>query len=302
MDISAFCSEHLGSSVREVLFTARSLSVVTGVRLEDGREVVVKVRSPSARLYGCAAVQRALWPPDIPVRSRSWIRFPLTATPWPRAEAFVGGGVQLSGHPFRYAAELRRMVTLAPSVEDVPRLDPAPPWASWDHDRHGIWPVRDDGGRALSTDNVPHWLGDLACRAKVRLARCERPEVVGHCDWESQSLRWVGDRLHACHDWDSVAARPEPVIAGLAAAVYRADAKSRLRASVSEGAAFLDAYGLDGAISRSPGPPVYGSCASTRLRRRQHSGEVRASTRCEPTPENDLSEPTPNRLEPAPRR
>lgn len=246
MDVSAFCSEHLGSSVREVLFTARSLSVVTGVRLDDGQEVVVKVRAPSARLYGCAAVQRALWSAGYPCPEPLVDPVPFDGDTLATAEVFVGGGVQLNGNPLRYAAELRRMVMLAPSVEDVPRLDPAPPWASWDHDRHGIWPVRDDGGRALSTDKVPHWLEDLARRAKVRLARCERPEVVGHCDWESQNLRWFGDRLHACHDWDSVAARPEPVIAGLAAAVYRADAKDRLRASVSEGAAFLDAYGLDG--------------------------------------------------------
>ena len=52
MDVAGFCDEHLGSPVAEVLFGTRSLSAVTGVRLADGQEVVVKVRPKSARLRG----------------------------------------------------------------------------------------------------------------------------------------------------------------------------------------------------------------------------------------------------------
>jgi hypothetical protein len=33
--------------------------------------------------------------------------------------------------------------------------------------------------------------------------------VVGHADWESQNLRWDGDRPLAVHDWDSAVAQPE---------------------------------------------------------------------------------------------
>jgi hypothetical protein len=46
--------------------------------------------------------------------------------------------------------------------------------------------------------------------------------VVGHADWESQNLRWDGDRPLAVHDWDSAVAQPEAVVAGLASAVWPA--------------------------------------------------------------------------------
>jgi len=246
VDVAGFCDEHLGSPVAEVLFGSRSLSAVTGVRLADGREVVVKERPKSVRLRGCAAVHRALWSAGFPCPEPLVDPVPLGPHVVASAELYVPGGVQLEGHPHRYAEELLRLVALAPAVEDVPTLEPAPPWTAWDHDREGTWPVRDDEGPDLTTDTVPGWIADIARRAQVRLARCKRPQIVGHCDWESQNLRWVDDRLLVAHDWDSVAARDEPVIAGLAAAVHPADGPRRQRASVADGEAFLDAYGLNG--------------------------------------------------------
>jgi hypothetical protein len=51
---------------------------------------------------------------------------------------------------------------------------------------------------------------------RARLARCHAPPVAGHADWWSQNLRWVGRRLHAVYDWDSVTAQPEAILAGQA--------------------------------------------------------------------------------------
>jgi hypothetical protein len=52
---------------------------VRGLRLADGREVVVKVRPRLARLAGCAVVHRALWTAGYPcpdayqhARGRRW--------------------------------------------------------------------------------------------------------------------------------------------------------------------------------------------------------------------------------------
>ncbi|MFL6296083.1 MAG: hypothetical protein ACJ75M_09710 [Actinomycetes bacterium] len=33
--------------------------------------------------------------------------------------------------------------------------------------------------------------------------------MAGHADWESQNLRWDGDRPLAVHDWDSAVAQSE---------------------------------------------------------------------------------------------
>jgi hypothetical protein len=49
----AWCRRWLGADPVEVLFRAGHLSEVTGLRLADGRGVVVKARAPSARRRGC---------------------------------------------------------------------------------------------------------------------------------------------------------------------------------------------------------------------------------------------------------
>ncbi len=57
-----------------------------------------------------------------------------------------------------------------------------------------------------------------------------------------QNLRWIERKLHVVHDWDSVASLPEPMIAGLAAAVFSATGAPLTEPSVEESRAFLAAY------------------------------------------------------------
>src|SRR6185295_19680472 len=64
--LDAWCRQRLGAAVNELLFTTGHLSRVVGVRLDDGRDVVVKVRPAAARLAGCFDVQRALWEAGFP--------------------------------------------------------------------------------------------------------------------------------------------------------------------------------------------------------------------------------------------
>ncbi|WP_346119091.1 hypothetical protein [Micromonospora coerulea] len=60
-------------------------------------------------------------------------------------------------------------------------------------------------------------------------------------DWEAQNLRWNSDEPLVVHDWDSVTAAPEAVVVGLAGSVWPSGLVPRA-ATVSESAAFLDAY------------------------------------------------------------
>src|SRR5215472_12884401 len=64
--LADWCARWLGAPPAAELFQSGFLSTVIGVRLTDGREVVVKVRPPSSRLAGCAVVHRALWTAGFP--------------------------------------------------------------------------------------------------------------------------------------------------------------------------------------------------------------------------------------------
>src|SRR5580692_3405194 len=64
--LAVWCKRWLGSPPTAELFEAGYLSTVKGLRLADGREVVVKVRPYAVRLAGCAVVHRALWAAGFP--------------------------------------------------------------------------------------------------------------------------------------------------------------------------------------------------------------------------------------------
>ena len=242
--IHAWCTRRLHAAPSSVLFKTGHLSVVIGLRLVDGREVVLKARPPAARIAACVEVQRRAWAAGFPCPQPLAGPAPLgalTAT----VEAYVPGGALLrrdADAPRRFAEPLAELVRLAPPAAALPTLEPAPPWAWWGDEQPALWPPPDDRDADLNASAEPAWLDDLARRVRLRLARYRAPAVIGHADWESQNVRWLGARLHVVHDWDSVAALPEAVIAGLASAVYPADGAPAAAATLDESRAFLHAY------------------------------------------------------------
>lgn len=242
--LAPWCAQHLGAALRETLFERHQLSYVVGVRLDDGREVVVKVRPPNARLDACTLVQRHVWERGFPCPALLVGPSPfgeLTAT----AEAHLPAGELLSRDadaPRRFATALALLVSLAPAPDEVPSLAPAPPWLGWGHTGAGTWPYPDNLAADLNTVAGPAWLDDLGARLRARLCASTLPAVIGHADWESQNLRWQDGELVAVHDWDSVVALPEMAIAGAAAAVFPADRLPLSDATVAESEAFLVAY------------------------------------------------------------
>jgi hypothetical protein len=77
--LAAWCARWLGAPPMSVLFEVAHLSIVTGLRLADGREVVIKARPPAARLQACVHVQRHLWAAGFPCQNPSpghtrWVR------------------------------------------------------------------------------------------------------------------------------------------------------------------------------------------------------------------------------------
>jgi Ser/Thr protein kinase RdoA (MazF antagonist) len=238
--VDAWCGEQFGTGVDTVVLRAGHLSRVTGVRLTDGREVVVKVRRAEPRLAGCAAVQSRLWEAGFPCPRPLAGPAPLLGYA-ASAETLVPGGEvrPASGDAAAdCAALLARLVALAPAVSVAPN----PPWVAWDHGEDGVWPVPDDRADDLNARPEPAWLDEVGTRVRRRLRRMPaRRPVVGHGDWEAQNLRWHGRAPWVVHDWDSVVSAPEPVVVGLAGSVWPCGAEPRA-ATVAESAAFTRAY------------------------------------------------------------
>jgi hypothetical protein len=238
-----WCAEHLGSPPAAELFRSGYLSAVIGLRLADDREVVVKVRPGSPRIVACVEVQRRVFESGYPCPE------PL-AGPAPfgggvaTAEVYVPGGAVLPGadHAARgFAVAFARLITLAPRPAEVSTLDPAPSWAAWNHGEAGLWPRPEDDDLDLNEVAGPEWIDQAGCCARDRLRAGAAEAVIGHCDWLAGNLRWSGDQLLVVHDWDSVAADSEDVLAGFAAALYSTVSPDEL-ATVEETDKFLEAY------------------------------------------------------------
>jgi phosphotransferase family enzyme len=240
--LPAWCLEHLGAEPTGVLFEVHQVSMVFGLRLAGGTDVVVKARADEGRAASCVAAQAHLAERGFPCAR------PLTPVTGVgslavHAEEFRPGGEVLVGDSPEVAARCaevfaRLMAELA-GVTVAPPL-PNPPWVRWDHTDPGVWPAmgfldsRDQGA-------VPAYVAATAERARARILAAGLPSVLGHADFEAQNLRWRGRELWAVHDWDSLAWQPEAALAGAASGSFGSSGPPTLAPAESSDA-FLAAY------------------------------------------------------------
>ena len=240
--LPAWCLDHLGGEPADVLFQLQQVSMVFGLRLAGGTDVVVKARADDGRAVSCVAAQARL--------ARRGFPCPRPLTPVVsvgslavHAEEFRPGGEVLHGNSpdvAAYCAEVfaRLMAELA-DVNVAPPL-PNPPWVRWDHADSGMWPVIDFlDNRDQSV--VPGYVVEAAERARGRLLAVGLPCVLGHADFEAQNLRWLGPEVWAVHDWDSLAWQPEAALAGAASGAFASSGPPML-APIESSEAFLLAY------------------------------------------------------------
>jgi Phosphotransferase enzyme family len=252
--LAQWCTEHLGSAPVEEIFRSGYLSAVIGLRLADGREVVVKVRPGSPRIAACIEVQRRIFQAGYPCPE------PLTGVlPFggdvATAEAYVPGGAVLpgAGHARRaFADAFAWLIRLAPRPEEVPALDPAPSWAAWNHAGNGLWPSPEEPGIDLNEVAGPQWIDDAGRQARDRMRTGGSTAVIGHCDWLASNLRWNGDALLVVHDWDSMTADSEDILTGFAAALYPAGTTDE-QATIEDTERFIVAYGHARGRELTPG-------------------------------------------------
>jgi len=240
--LPAWCLDHLGGEPADVLFQLQQVSMVFGLRLRGGTDVVVKARADDGRAASCVAAQARLAERGFPCAR------PLTPVVGVgalavHAEEFRPGGEVLHGNSpdvaARCAAVFARLMAELTDVTVAPPL-PNPPWVRWDHTDSGVWPAIDGLARE-DQSTVPAHVVDTAARARRRLLAAGLPCVLGHADFEAQNLRWRGREVWAVHDWDSLAWQPEAALAGAASGAFASDGPPML-APIESSEAFLAAY------------------------------------------------------------
>jgi hypothetical protein len=240
--LPGWCLDHLGAEPADVLFRLQQVSMVFGLRLAGGTEVVVKARADDGRAVSCVAAQARLAERGFPCAR------PLTPVVGigslaVHAEEFRPGGEVLHGDSpevaVLYAEVFARLMAELADVTVAPPL-PSPPWVRWDHTDSGVWPAIDFlDNRDQSV--VPAYLVEVAGRARGRILAAGLPCVLGHADFEAQNLRWHGRKVWAVHDWDSLAWQPEAALAGAASGAF-ASAGPPTLAPMESSEAFLLAY------------------------------------------------------------
>lgn len=243
--LGPWCDQHLGATPVRALLQTGHLSAVYGLRLSDGRDIVVKARRDSpGRVAVCVAAQAALagggFRCPAPLTAVSTADRDLAV----HAEEWLPGGDLLRGDDPDvarcYAAVFADLMTRLGAVRVPPPL-PSPHWLGWDHPGTGPWPpirVLDQRDQSV----VPGFVVTTAIRATRRLRRSgQLPRVLGHADFEAQNVRWNEHELVVVYDWDSLAWMPEAVLAGSASGVF-ASAEVPTLAPLESSAAFIETY------------------------------------------------------------
>jgi hypothetical protein len=252
----------LGSRPAEFLFVHARVGVVVGVRLRNGRRVVVKVfrrdRRPSrAKRYVQRVAARSALPCPRPIaRARVW-RSPAVID-----EYVPGGERTLDADEFRSvsATLLARFVSTVGVLAGTRgrRLERhrLPPMDG------SLWPTPQDfEGDLLGTAAGAEWIDEQARRALAIGPRSAGDMVIGHGDWVEHNLGVAGNRIVAVYDWDDVARDSEPVFVGFAAVLHgtSADGSVDPAGCVEKTRAYVAAYErgrgrrFDGAERRAVG-------------------------------------------------
>ncbi|WP_405061376.1 hypothetical protein OG474_06955 [Kribbella sp. NBC_01505] len=242
--LMAWCEQELGARPVEVLLAASVMSEVWGLRLDDGREVVVKARPDDGRAATCLAVQQAAVEAGLPC-ARPLTGVSVVGDRAVHAEEWRPGGEVADGNDAGTATRSARLYADVMRVTahlDLPPPLPNPEWVRWDHDGPGQWPPNVVHDSKPGADSLRADLITIAARARRRLLKArETRHVLGHADWEAQNLRWHGPTPYAIHDWDSVAWLPEPALVGAAAGAFASNEVPTL-APLASSEAFLVAY------------------------------------------------------------
>jgi hypothetical protein len=216
--LEEFCARSLGSRIARAEFFEASVGSAHGVRLADGRRVVIKLHRPDrsiAFLYAAQAVQRVLAESGFPCPRPLVAPEPLGAG-IASAESLLDSGDYADAHQpavrramatslSRLVERCRPFATLPGLGENAMRIPPGE-----------LWPIPHDGRFDFAgTTPGAEWIDDLARQArKILYGTPSGDTVVGHTDWRAPNMRFASDQISAIYDWDSLAIEREPALVG----------------------------------------------------------------------------------------
>jgi hypothetical protein len=224
--IDEFCCHELRSAADQTLFYQSSIGAVAGLRLRDGRSVVVKAHQPNwtfKRLEEVAHLQSKV-ATDLELAPQVLAGPAPLGNGFAIVEQYIDRGSIRNGHESAIrralAISLHAVVeyltpftlgsVLPPSLLTSPcpdKLWPQPHSKLFDFD---------------TTHEGAEYIEELAAAARTRMVPAGR-EVIGHSDWRSEHVRFDGDRLVLGFDWDSLCRVREPALVGTTAHAFCAD-------------------------------------------------------------------------------
>jgi len=218
--------ERLGVDVAGILFRSGRIDAVYGLRLADGRQVVLKVRRPPVDVDGLAANREILGhlastgypcpePVDGPVTRGEHV-----VTIETLLERGAPADGQVPAIRRALAGAFVEHIRLLREVEHVAARLPAGP--AWTRYEDGPWPTPHDPIFDFTSTPAPWaWLDAFAREAADELLALRGHDalVIGHGDWYDGNARVEGDQIVAVFDWDLMT-ETEAVLTGLAATAY----------------------------------------------------------------------------------
>jgi aminoglycoside phosphotransferase (APT) family kinase protein len=225
-----FCRAHLGSSLRGYRFYGSSVGSTHGVQLEEGRELVIKVRPPPETNPYLSLDRTSL---ETVCRVMKWLAgrgYPcprpiLGPTPLGKGLATVEEFLDRGECGNGFEPECRKVIAsgFAELIERLRSFDGEVSSLKHFHRNESLYPqphskLFDFEKTAAGAE----WIDAFAEKARRTEAHEDKP-VLGHGDWRVEHLRFQDGRIVATYDWDSLAFRPETELVGLCAHGFTAD-------------------------------------------------------------------------------
>jgi aminoglycoside phosphotransferase (APT) family kinase protein len=223
--IDGLCGAALGAGVEGSTFAEKSVGIVVGVRLEDGRDVVVKAHQSWQRtleqVAACVRVQTALHAAGFPAPRPLAGPVAVPSAPgYLTFEDYVDGDQADAHEPSVRTAMANSLAELVLLATPHASRELVNTWFDWF--TGPLWP-RPHSTLFDFSQPSGAWIDDLAARARGRLAGWQGERVVvGHGDWSVKNLRFRDGRIAAVYDWDSLCLLPEVCIVGAGAVSFPA--------------------------------------------------------------------------------
>ena len=228
--VNAFCLAHMGAKLAGYLFYGSSVGSTHGVRLTDGREIVIKSRPPihvnpdlkhdRQSLDLICSVMRWLRAQDYPCPSVL-----LGPTPIGKGLATVEEYFAPGDYGDAFVPACRRAIArgFAELIALLRTYDGTV--SSLQHFQRGSALYPQPHGKIFNfeaTATGAEWIDEFARRARDTETH-DGARALGHADWKIEHLRFQDGRIVATYDWDSLAFRTETELVGGSAPGFTAD-------------------------------------------------------------------------------